>query len=77
MPDPASNRHLVDLKTPLGGLLAFCGALLAAYGALSPSEMYEKSQGININLVWGIVMLVVGGLFLAAHFLKRSRSPRS
>ena len=77
MPEPTSSRHLVDLKTPLGGLLAFCGALLTVYGALTPAQMYVKSEGININLVWGIVMLLVGGLFLAAHFIKRTRSHRS
>ena len=29
------------------------------------TEMYVKSAGMNINLIWGVVMLVSGLLFLA------------
>ena len=72
MSEPTSERHLVDLKMPLGGLLAFCGALLALYGLFTAPEVYEKSMGININLIWGLVMLVAGGFFLAAHFFKKT-----
>jgi hypothetical protein len=30
----------------------------------SDVEMYQHSLGININVIWGIVMLIFGGLML-------------
>jgi hypothetical protein len=68
------EKHFFDLKLPLGGLLAGYGLLLILYGLFSGSELYEKSLGININLIWGVLMLIVGGLFLGTFWLKRSRT---
>ena len=65
-----SKPHLLDLKIPLGGLLSFYGLLLTVYGLTTDSAMNEKSLGININLYGGIVMLVMGGIFVAVHLLK-------
>ena len=48
-----------DLRLPLGILFGFYGVLLAVYGLVSNSEIYERSLGININLIWGVVLLVV------------------
>lgn len=69
------QKHFFDLKIPLGSLLAAYGAVLALYGILGDASLQEKSLGININLVWGIVMMITGGLFLGFHFLKRSSEP--
>lgn len=38
--------------------------LLIAFGALSDKAIYERSLGININLEWGVVMLVFGAVML-------------
>jgi len=54
-----------DLRLPLGLLFTLFGAILAIFGATSDPEIYEKSLGININLIWGAVMLVFGLLMLA------------
>lgn len=66
-----SNSHLLDLKMPLGGLLFFYGLLLTAYGLFGDSMIYEKSFGVNLNLGWGIFMLIVGGIFVTVHFFKK------
>jgi hypothetical protein len=41
--------------------------MLGAYGIMTNGDtaMYERSAGVNINLVWGGVMLAFGALFLA------------
>ena len=67
-----SKGHLLDLKIPLGGLLSFCGLLLIIYGLVSDTAMYEKSLGVNLNLWWGLLMTIVGGVFVAAHFAKKT-----
>jgi hypothetical protein len=71
MEQGASKPHLLDLKIPLGSLLTFYGVLLILYGLFGDATMYQKSQGININLLWGILTTIVGGVFLAFSFVKR------
>lgn len=66
-----SQGHVLDLKLPIGWLLSAYGVLLTAYGLLTKKEIYEISLGINLNLIWGILMLVIGGGFLLTAFLKR------
>lgn len=50
----------LDIRTPIGMLFATLGILLVLYGLLSDSVIYGRSLGININLLWGAVMLVFG-----------------
>jgi multisubunit Na+/H+ antiporter MnhG subunit len=55
----------LDIRIPIGAMFAILGALLAAfgaYGAVVHSEIYQKSLGINVNLWWGLVLLVFGAL---------------
>ncbi len=56
----------LDLRLPIGGLFVILGVLLVGYGVVTASnvEQYAKAGGLNINLWWGLVMLVVGALFL-------------
>ena len=55
----------LDIRTPIGLMFSIFGALLVAYGLLTRgSEIYARSGGDNINLVWGLVLLVFGGLML-------------
>ena len=56
-----------DLRLPIGLMFTLFGAILAIFGVVSDAKIYEKSLGININLIWGSVMLLFGlaMLFLA------------
>ena len=71
MEEETQRKHFFDLKIPLGSLLGAYGLILILYGLFGSRDLYAKSLEININLLWGIVMLVVGGLFLGFHFFKR------
>ena len=66
--------HVLALKLPIGWLLSAYGVLLTVYGLVTKKEMYAISLGLNLNLVWGILMLVVGGGFLLAAFLKKGKA---
>lgn len=61
-----------DIRLPIGYLFTILGALLALYGLVTNSAAYQRSLGININLSWGVVLLVFGLLML--FFARRSRS---
>jgi hypothetical protein len=49
----------LDVRFPIGMMLATLGVLLAGYGALAASGA-ASSLGFNVDLIWGIVLLVVG-----------------
>ena len=68
--------HVLDLKLPIGWLLSAYGVLLTVYGLLSKKEMYAISLGLNLNLAWGILMMVIGGAFLLTALLKKGRKAR-
>ena len=57
----------MDIRLPMGLMFTIIGVIIAGYGiATSGAEMYtEHSLGININLVWGIVMAGFGAVMLA------------
>ncbi len=69
-----SGGHVLDLKLPIGCLLSAYGVLLGVYGLLTKKEMYAKSLGLNLNLVWGVLMLLIGGAFLLTALLKKNKS---
>jgi Flp pilus assembly protein protease CpaA len=66
----------LDIRLPIGMMFTLIGLMLTATGFLtrSDSEMYRRSLGININLVWGLVLLVFGGLMLVFALLGRKNS---
>jgi membrane-bound ClpP family serine protease len=61
-----SGAASLDLRLPIGGLFTALGLVIGVYGiATNGSPMYQTSQSININLWWGLVMLIVGLIMLA------------
>jgi hypothetical protein len=61
----------VDIRLPIGGMFSILGVLLVFYGLATQgrSEMYARSLDINVNLWWGLVMAIFGGLML--YFSRR------
>lgn len=49
-----------DLKIAIGALFTVYGMLLALYGLLGDKAQYSRSLGLNVNLLWGGVLLVFG-----------------
>jgi hypothetical protein len=54
----------LDIRLPIGLMFSTIGALLAVYGAVSGDA--SMSQGHNVNLIWGVVVLVFGLVMLAS-----------
>ncbi len=56
----------LDIRWPIGFMFTLIGALLTITGLVTASnpEVYKPSLGINMNLWWGLVLLVFGGLMV-------------
>ena len=56
----------LDLRLPIGGLFVILGVILAGYGLATAGNaaMYANTGGLNINLWWGVIMLLTGLGFL-------------
>lgn len=52
----------LDIRWPIGLMFTLIGVLLTGYGAVNRTA--SLSLDININLVWGVVLLVFGVLML-------------
>jgi hypothetical protein len=68
----------LDIRLPIGLLFGSLGVLLAIFGLytqFTQSDMYARSLDININLWWGLVMLVFGGLMTLAGGRGSLKSP--
>jgi hypothetical protein len=55
----------MDIRLPIGLMFVVLGLLLTLYGVAGDRTVYDRhSLGININLWWGVVLLVFGGVML-------------
>ena len=63
----------LDVRVPVGLMFATMGVLLTGYGLVGDPSIYAKSLGININLVWGAVLIVTAGCLLGLSARGRSR----
>lgn len=50
----------LDIRLPIGLMFTLLGGLLALFGVIGDKSTLQSSLGINVNLWWGLVMLVFG-----------------
>ena len=63
----------LDIRWPIGLMFALIGALLTVFGLVKKAE--SISLDININLVWGLVLLVFGALMLFGAIKGKKNPP--
>ncbi|MGC3957016.1 MAG: hypothetical protein QM813_03330 [Verrucomicrobiota bacterium] len=58
----------LDIRVPIGMMFSLIGAVMAIYGLVTGSnkELYQRSLDININLWWGLILLVFGVVMYVA-----------
>lgn len=71
MESTETRRHFFDLKIPLGTLLGFYGIVLLIYGIFGPKDIYDKSFHLDINAIWGVLMIAISAAFLLSAYLGR------
>jgi multisubunit Na+/H+ antiporter MnhG subunit len=54
----------IDIRLPIGLMFAILGVLLAGFGLVSDKAIYERSLGINVNLIWGTILIVFSVILL-------------
>jgi len=71
-----ANATQLDIRVPIGGLFTVLGLLVGGYGLATRGDaaLYERSLSVNINLVWGAVMIVFGVAMLALGWWKSRRA---
>jgi len=64
----------LDVRLPIGLMFSIFGVLLSAFGLFSDPGIYQvHSLGININLIWGLVLLLFGLAMLGLVLRSRLR----
>ena len=63
----------LDIRWPIGLMFTLIGALLTVFGLAKGAE--STSLGININLIWGVVLLVFGALMLLGAISGKKNPP--
>jgi len=67
----------LDIRMPIGIIFSLYGIILIIYGAVADKSIFqEKSLGVNIDLWWGLALLVFG-VFMGALAFRASRSRES
>jgi len=65
----------LDVRVPIGALFTVLGVLLTVYGVLEPAAVPRAfSKGGQINMWWGLVMVVFGVFMLLIARPSRSRT---
>ena len=64
----------LDIRAPIGGLFTLLGLMLAGYGLVGSER---AASGTNVNLWWGVVMVVFGLVMLFLSRRSMSAPPRS
>lgn len=66
----------MDLRFPIGLMFTAFGVMLVIFGLVSDRAIYQRSLGINVNLWWGLVLLVFG-LVMLAFAIRAERRKRA
>jgi len=63
----------LDIRWPIGLMFSLIGAMLVVFGLAKGDQ--SVSLGININLIWGAVLLVFGVLMLLGAISGKKNPP--
>lgn len=68
---------MLDIRWPIGLMFTMIGAILVVYGLVTGqnAEMYKLSLGMNVNVIWGILLLAFG-LFMLISAKIASKSEK-
>jgi uncharacterized membrane protein len=68
----AGESHKMSIALTIGATIAAIGLILLLYGLFGHAD-YSRSDGININLWWGLVMLAFGIVMTVVGYISSRR----
>ena len=57
--------NMFDIRRIIGGLFLLYGVTLVVLGLGTSDEDMRRAEGVNVNLLVGVVMIVMAVLFIA------------
>ena len=69
----SGETHRMSIAQTIGGTIGLIGLILVLYGLFGGAN-YSQSDGININLWWGLLMVVFGIIMLVGGYISGKRS---
>jgi hypothetical protein len=75
----------LDIRIPIGLMFGVIGLILIVFGIISDPNVglvseggiYERSLGINVNLIWGWLLLGFAALMLRLAYRARRRAAKN
>ncbi len=69
----------LDIRWPIGLMFSLLGLMLVIYGFATGgnAELYHHSLDINVNLYWGLLLLVFGGSMLTLAWRGSLKPPQN
>ncbi len=64
--------HQLSIAQIIGGTIGLIGLIILLYGLLGHPD-FSRSDGINIDLWWGLLMVVFGILMTGGGYLSSRR----
>ena len=81
VPEHSGTNHSIAIGFYISALLLIYGVTIVLAGILLPQQPTEGDLGFNVNLWWGLLMVVAGcvglGLTLASPRRRATRSARN
>ena len=70
--ESAGQKHRMSIALTIGATIGAIGLILVLYGLFGHAD-YSRSDGINVNLWWGLVMTVFGLLMSLVGYISSRR----
>jgi ABC-type antimicrobial peptide transport system permease subunit len=81
VPEHSGTNHSMAIGFYIAAIVLIFGVTLVLVGLLTPAQQVEGHIGINVNLWWGLVMVVSGcvilGMTLASPRRRAAREARN
>ena len=70
--ESSGQKHRMSIALTIGATIGAIGLILVLYGLFGHAD-YSRSDGINVNLWWGLVMTVFGLLMSLVGYISSRR----
>jgi hypothetical protein len=70
--EASGQSHRMSIALTIGATIGLIGLVILLYGLFGNAD-YSRSNGININLWWGLLMVIFGLIMSAGGYISSRR----